>query len=217
MHIEPVSWKTQERGAYCTVWTVLSIHDNVMVHGGTKMSGHRPSSREKILAAASELADIVGPGNLSLDAVAQRAGVSKGGLLYNFPTKAKLMQALVQDYLKSFEDALEAEAAKRGDTTKNSLTAYIELSARECEQKQPSAAGVLAALAEDPDFLNPVRDFKRQLLDRLKSESPDTAKLIVAFLVIEGLRSMKLFDMDILHDDERNMAISYLLAEAAAS
>ncbi|WP_395447668.1 TetR/AcrR family transcriptional regulator [Aminobacter sp. UC22_36] len=181
------------------------------------MSGHRPSSREKILAAASELADIVGPGNLSLDAVAQRAGVSKGGLLYNFPTKAKLMQALVQDYLKSFEDALAAESAKRSDTPKNSLIAYIELSAQECEQKQPSAAGVLAALAEDPDFLKPVREFKRQLLDRLKSETTDTAKLMVAFLVIEGLRSMKLFDMDILHDDERNMALSYLLAEAAAS
>ena len=181
------------------------------------MSGHRPSSREKILLAASELADIVGPGNLSLDAVAQRAGVSKGGLLYNFPTKAKLMQALVQDYLKSFETALAAESAKRNEQPHNSLAAYIELSVQECEQKQPSAAGVLAALAEDPDFLNPVRDFKRQLLDRLKAETPDQAKLMVAFLVIEGLRSMKLFDMDILHEDERNMAITYLLAEAAAS
>ncbi|AWC25040.1 TetR/AcrR family transcriptional regulator [Aminobacter sp. P9b] len=177
------------------------------------MSGHRPSSRDKILAAAAELADIVGPGNLSLDAVAQRAGVSKGGLLYNFPTKAKLMQALVQDYLKTFEDALSAKST--GDEA-NSLAAYIELSAQECSQKQPSAAGVLAALAEDPDFLNPVRDFKRHLLDRLKAENPDTAKLIVAFLVIEGLRSMKLFDMDILHEDERNVAIAYLLDQAAA-
>lgn len=179
------------------------------------MSGHRPSSREKILAAAAELADIVGPGHLSLDAVAQRAGVSKGGLLYNFPTKAKLMQALVQDYLKSFEDALATKAASK-NSPDSSLAAYIELSAEECGQKQPSAAGVLAALAEDPDFLNPVRDFKRHLLDRLKAETPDQAKLIVAFLVIEGLRSMKLFDMDILHEDERNMAIAYLLAEAAA-
>ncbi|PWK68132.1 TetR/AcrR family transcriptional regulator [Aminobacter sp. AP02] len=182
------------------------------------MSGHRPSSREKILAAAAELADIIGPGNLSLDAVAQRAGVSKGGLLYNFPTKAKLMQALVQNYLKSFEDALAAKAAnKTSDVPDNSLAAFIELSVEECAQNQPSAAGVLAALAEDPDFLNPVRDFKRSLLDRLKAETPDQSKLIVAFLVIEGLRSMKLFDMDILHEDERDMALSYLLAEAAAS
>lgn len=178
------------------------------------MSGHRPSSREKILAAAADLADAVGPGNLSLDAVAQRAGISKGGLLYNFPTKAKLMQGLVEEYLKSFEQAL---AAKASNDPHRNLAAYIELSAQECEQKQPSAAGVLAALAEDPDFLKPVRDFKRNLLDQLKSESPDVPKLLVAFLVIEGLRSMKLFDMDILHEDERNMAISYLLAEADAS
>lgn len=181
------------------------------------MSGHRPSSREKILAAAAELAEVVGPGNLSLDAVAQRAGVSKGGLLYNFPTKAKLMQGLVEQYLKIFENTLAAKATGEDGQPNNRLAAYIELSAEECLHSQPSAAGVLAALSEDPDFLNPVRDFKRNLLDRLKAETPDAAKLIVAFLVIEGLRSMKLFDMDILHDDEREMAISYLLAEAAAS
>lgn len=191
----------------------MSIDDNVKFHGDAIMSGHRPSSRDKILAAAAELADIVGPGNLSLDAVAQRAGVSKGGLLYNFPTKAKLMQALVQDYLKTFEEALSAKSSD--DEANSSLAAYVELSAQECSQKQHSAAGVLAALAEDPDFLNPVRDFKRHLLDRLKAENPDTAKLLVAFLVIEGLRSMKLFDMDILHEDERNMAIAYLLEQAA--
>lgn len=178
------------------------------------MSGHRPSSRDKILAAAAELADAVGPGNLSLDAVAQRAGISKGGLLYNFPSKAKLMQALVEEYLKTFQQAL---ADRKTDDPNRNLAAYIELSAEECDQKQPSAAGVLAALAEDPDFLKPVRDFKRSLLDQLKAETPDTAKLLVAFLVIEGLRSMKLFDMDILHEDERSMAISYLLAEANAS
>lgn len=179
------------------------------------MSGHRPSSREKILAAASELAEIVGAGNLSLDAVAHRAGVSKGGLLYNFPSKAKLMQALVEEYLKNFEVALAKKSSEQGGVQHGSLAAYIELSVEECAANQPSAAGVLAALAEDPDFLKPIREYKRNLLDRLKAESPDTAKLLVAFLVIEGLRSMKLFDMDILHEDERDMAISYLLDEAA--
>lgn len=179
------------------------------------MSGHRPSSRDRILAAAAELADVVGPGNISLEAVAQRAGISKGGLLYNFPSKAKLMQALVEQYLREFEQALAAKSADKGASSVNSLAAYIELSAEECQQNQPSAAGVLAALAEDPDFLNPVRDFKRNLLDRLKAENPDTARLLVAYLVIEGLRSMKLFDMDILRDDERDMAISYLLNDAS--
>lgn len=179
------------------------------------MSG-RPSSREKILAAAAELADCAGPGNLSLDAVAQRAGVSKGGLLYNFPTKAKLMQALVEDYITKFQATLDAKSQGACGEPTSRLAAYVQLSAEEFEQVQPSAAGVVAALAEDPDFLNPIRTYKRQLLDTLKAESADATRLIVAFLVVEGLRSMKLFDMDILHEDERDMAFSYLLSEAAA-
>ena len=33
--------------------------------------------------------------HLTLDAVAERAGVSKGGLLYHFPSKESLLQAMV--------------------------------------------------------------------------------------------------------------------------
>ena len=58
------------------------------------MAGERPTSRMKILAAAADVARESGPGSLSLDAVAGRGGASKGGLLYNFPSKAKLMQGL---------------------------------------------------------------------------------------------------------------------------
>ena len=59
---------------------------------GGIMKQKKSNSREKILTAAADVAREAGPGNLSLDAVASRAGVSKGGLLYNFPSKAKLMQ-----------------------------------------------------------------------------------------------------------------------------
>ncbi|MCC2097105.1 MAG: TetR family transcriptional regulator, partial [Hyphomicrobiales bacterium] len=41
----------------------------------------RGTSRDRILRAASELAFKEGAAHLSLDAVAARAGVSKGGLL----------------------------------------------------------------------------------------------------------------------------------------
>ncbi|TIV96394.1 MAG: TetR family transcriptional regulator, partial [Mesorhizobium sp.] len=47
------------------------------------MRAPRANSREKILAAAADVAREAGPGSLSLEAVASRAGVSKGGLLYN--------------------------------------------------------------------------------------------------------------------------------------
>jgi AcrR family transcriptional regulator len=173
------------------------------------MKTPRTNSREKILTAAAAVARENGPGNLSLDAVANRAGVSKGGLLYNFPTKAKLMQALVENYLKEFEQALEVESA--ANSKESLLAIYIRLSTRECEKTHPSASWIFSAVAEDPDFLAPIKSFRRQLFDRLKAETPDLNALLVAYLAIEGMRSLNLFDFDLLSEREREMLTSSLL------
>ncbi|MEZ2333090.1 TetR family transcriptional regulator [Mesorhizobium sp. RCC_202] len=173
------------------------------------MRARKANSRDKILAAAADVAREAGPGSLSLEAVATRAGVSKGGLLYNFPTKAKLMQGLVERYLKDFQKALEARAAENGD--ESVLSAYIKLSADDCEQPKPSASWMFSAIAEDPDFLAPIKAFKRQLFERLKEETDALGSLLVCFLAIEGLRSMNLFDSDVLSPDEHKLLVAALL------
>ncbi|RWP50734.1 TetR/AcrR family transcriptional regulator [Mesorhizobium sp.] len=174
------------------------------------MKARRANSREKILAAAAAVARETGPGSLSLDAVASRAGVSKGGLLYNFPTKAKLMQALVENYLRAFEQALES-ARTAGVIGESPLATYIKLSAEHTEESKPSASWIFSAIAEDPDFLTPIKSFRRQVFERLKGETPDLKALLVCYLAIEGLRSMNLFDSDILSRDERRLLVSSLL------
>ncbi len=79
---------------------------------------NKVSSRERILRAAVELAQEVGPAHISLDAVAARAGLSKGGLLYSFPTKAKLLEGVVEEYMKEHERAMEVqERLQSGDKT----------------------------------------------------------------------------------------------------
>lgn len=155
-----------------------------------------------------------GAGNLSLEAVAARAGVSKGGLLYNFPTKAALMRALVESFLTEFESELDATARPQGRPA-GLLEAYVKLSAIECDETRPGAAGVLAAIAEDPDFLKPITAFKRRLLDRLKDDTPDIETLLLVYLALEGMRSMKLFDIDVLTQEERDQAISAMLKRVA--
>ena len=47
--------------------------------------------------------------------------------------------------------------------------------------------------------------------ERLKGETPDLKSLLVCFLAIEGLRSMNLFDSDVLSADERRLLVSALL------
>ncbi|HTO00218.1 MAG TPA: TetR/AcrR family transcriptional regulator [Microthrixaceae bacterium] len=51
----------------------------------------RPSSRERILDTLEELLIKHGSGGATLDAIAEQAGISKGGLLYHFPSKADLL------------------------------------------------------------------------------------------------------------------------------
>lgn len=53
----------------------------------------RPSSMTSILDAALHLLDAGIP--VSFDSVAQQCGLTKPGLLYHFPTKSALMEALV--------------------------------------------------------------------------------------------------------------------------
>lgn len=154
------------------------------------------SSRAKILEAASELAREVGPGNLSLDAVAARAGLSKGGLLYNFPSKAKLMEALVELHVSQYRDAI-GEAQSGHSNAANSLArAIIDVFRQECGAREAPKTGLLAAIAENPAFIDPVRAHQRELVGRLKAESEDPEMAALVFLVVEGMRCMHLFEID---------------------
>src|SRR5205809_615370 len=51
----------------------------------------------KLLDAAEAVVVRQGIANLTLDAVAAEAGMSKGGLLHHFPTKDRLVEALVAE------------------------------------------------------------------------------------------------------------------------
>lgn len=71
----------------------------------------RPSRRDQVLAAAEAVAAL--PGRLTLDRVAEAAGISKGGLLYHFPDRESLLRALVARHV----DAFDASIAHPDDAT----------------------------------------------------------------------------------------------------
>lgn len=52
------------------------------------------SAKEKLLDAFEDILISQGENSATLDAVAQKAGVSKGGLLYHFPSKTALITGL---------------------------------------------------------------------------------------------------------------------------
>src|SRR3954454_9447968 len=85
------------------------------------------STRERILDSASELVREVGSGRLTLDAVAERAGLSKGGLLYNFPSKDALLQGMLERLIAEVTTHRAGLRASRKDA--RNLEAWLSVTA----------------------------------------------------------------------------------------
>ena len=109
-----------------------------------------PGTRERILAAVRTLLARGGPDAVTLDAAAAEAGISKGGLLYHFPTKA----ALFLGVLEQMRDRVEADMADRLDRT-DPVDAFLDY-ATPVDDESAFAVALIAAVhngqAADPQI-----------------------------------------------------------------
>ncbi|MCX5496047.1 helix-turn-helix domain containing protein [Kaistia dalseonensis] len=69
----------------------------------TMACARRTNSRADILAAAEAVIGKHGSAALTIDAVAHEAGRSKGGVLYHFPSKENLVDALIDRSIAEIE------------------------------------------------------------------------------------------------------------------
>lgn len=88
------------------------------------MTGRRGDTAERILAAAREVVRAEGPDKLTFDAIADKVGVSKQAVLYWYPNKARLIEALVRPALEAEANAGRS-AVSKGATAEQAIRAYI--------------------------------------------------------------------------------------------
>lgn len=164
----------------------------------------REATRERLIDAAVELVYVESARKLSLEAVAERAGISKGGLLYHFKSKSDLLKAMVERHISLIEKTLaETFEETSCDQRPNALIrAYIQAVAREaCPMSEPPT-GMLAAIAEEPELLAPVRRHHENIIREIRStcENPQLAE--VAFLALEGVWQLTMFSISPFTEDE---------------
>ncbi len=81
-------------------------------------------TRSRILEAAVERFSSAGYNAASVDDICSTAGVSKGAFYHHFPTKQAVFLALLQDWLKSLDQALES---MRRDTVPETLVRMTDM------------------------------------------------------------------------------------------
>ncbi len=88
------------------------------------MTTKRGDTAERILMAAREVVRANGPDKLTFDAIADKVGISKQAVLYWYPNKARLIEALVRPALEAESNAGRS-AISKGATSEESIRAYI--------------------------------------------------------------------------------------------
>ncbi|MBN3791270.1 TetR/AcrR family transcriptional regulator [Burkholderia sp. Ac-20353] len=81
--------------------------------------------RAQLLAAASDIATHHGVQALTLDAVAERAGVTKGALQYHFANKQGLLDALFEQTTERFNRQMDARIAADPHPAGAAARAYV--------------------------------------------------------------------------------------------
>ena len=160
-------------------------------------------TREVILDAAERVIEREGARRLTIDAVVKQSGFSKGGVLYNFPSKQALIEGMVRRMIETakadFTEAREAALA-RGEAL---MPAMVMAAFKRREKSQKLSMGLLAAVAEQPELLDPVRDFLAELRESFIANSTDALNARIAFFALDGMHFNSMFGLCELTDAER--------------
>ena len=148
-------------------------------------------ARERILDAAEKRLLQFGPAGLVLDAVARQAEVSKGGLLYHFPSKEALIDGLTDRMFGNF-DRLQASLAEgdpdeRGRWTRAYLAGTVDRRGEPIDASARLMASLLAVIGTDSSRLEAVRARFAQWQSRLETDGIDATTATIVRLAADGL------------------------------
>ncbi|QFT55454.1 TetR/AcrR family transcriptional regulator [Microbulbifer sp. THAF38] len=139
--------------------------------------------KSAIVRAAEEVVREKGARKLTLDAVAAQCGLSKGGLIHHFRTKQSLLKAMLESAIAREDATAESCAMAGGDLLTCRLSSIFEL----MEDDEGLPRSLIAAVAEDPALLEPVKTKEAELRSEISRtyKDPELAQLLI--LAAQGL------------------------------
>jgi AcrR family transcriptional regulator len=152
----------------------------------------RGSSREKLLDAAADLITQHSVQELTLEAVAAAAGVTKGGLIYHFKTKDDLLGALVQRMIEKLDQRQRAKAAGRGATKSALLLALVDETFDMQRAEKQLLTNLIAAASAHPHLLGPVRTLFAQVYGDLSGTSAQAGLALAIAAALDGVSMLEL-------------------------
>jgi AcrR family transcriptional regulator len=142
----------------------------------------KTDTKSMIFDAAIEIIAEKGVNEFSLNKVSQQAGISKGGLLYHFPTKDALLLGLHQHFIQFLRNLLDKKIQREETYTE----AYIAASYAALYSKEIKAYTSLTNYEWDQQIESIWDDYFNEVHENLSRELSDEWITLID-LITEGI------------------------------
>lgn len=177
------------------------------------MTTHNVNSRrEVILGAAAMIVQREGMAQLTLEAVAKVAGVSKGGLLYHFASKEALIAGMVDKFNEEYEQLVEQKAQADPDPEGAWTRAYVETAFEDMYGGTDRSSAMFAAAFANPQLLEGMREQFKVWQNNIAHDGIDPVRATIARLAADGLWFSEVFGMAALDEEMRQKVYQQLLS-----
>jgi AcrR family transcriptional regulator len=159
------------------------------------MGRKRAIDQQQVLDAAERVVGRDGAANLTVDAVAKEAGVSKASVLYDYKSKQALIEAIVD---RAFERDNEHHARVEqeiGDIQDRAVRGRIVAAAEPPpEEFRAVALNLSAALTLDAGLRRKMQASQDATIARILQDSRSPRGALLAYLALEGLKFLEYLD-----------------------
>lgn len=152
------------------------------------------NAKKSIISAAASIVKNAGAGHLTIEAVAAKANLSKGGVLYHFPNKRALLEGMLTDLIDRMEHRRNQHAAALSGRNVQLRSLILAEKDLEDEERATSLA-ILAAAAEDPTLLDPARVRIADWFATVEQDATDESIAITLLLALEGVRFLEMLNL----------------------
>lgn len=143
-----------------------------------------PAARDAVLDAFERLLVEDGERAATLDAAARAAGVSKGGLLYHFPSR----EALVEGVLARFSALIDADLDVMAAAPEGPVAYFVRSSvSHDTPLERAGVAAARLAQAGHPSAVRMIRSVRQRWLDAVRAHVADPTVALAITLVGDGL------------------------------
>lgn len=165
------------------------------------MGRQRTIDRDKLLETIFDIVMEQGAAALTIDTVAKKMGISKGGVQYCFSSKEAMIDAMFEHWEKSYETQFH-KIIENDNSPENQVTAHIRATHAHDKIATEKGASLMAALLQTPEYLQSTKEWYQQRLAKLDITTESGKRARLAFLATEGTFLLRYFGLMDIDDNE---------------